>query len=569
MGLLDPAPPPFDVPEWRRLSHLERIKPLAQDWALNGFGTPVAVYFLYVFKILVYAGGGALVIFGTSGWPAWTDPIVFQKAVIWTMLWEVLGLGAGSLPLTLRFKPMIGGVLYWLRPGTTRLPPWPERVPGTRGATRTWLDVALYAGLLAAAVFLLVSPGGEATAPWADGTVARLDPAGVGVLLALLALLGLRDKVPFLAARAEIYGNLSLIFLFPLTNLVIAAQLVFFCIWWGAASSKLNRHFPFVVTVMISNTPWNKSRAFKRRLYRDHPRDLLPSRLGEFDAHLGTVMEFTLPLLLLVTQGGLIGTLALAGMVIFHIHIFSTFPLAVPLEWNVFMIFGLFFLFGHYADVPWSTLDDPLLLVLLALTCVGLPVLGNFRPDLVSFLPSMRYYAGNWATSQWLFRREGGAEAKLDRDVVKSAPIVTKQLENFYDDEMIDVLVYKGLAFRSMHSHGRALNALTARAVDDVDAYDVREGELVAGVVLGYNFGDGHFHDHRLLAAVQERCRFGSGELRVVTLESQPAHVSRQRYRIWDAADGLVEEGWIDVRDMVSRQPWLVGDEPLPVHQSS
>jgi hypothetical protein len=566
MGLLDPAPPPFEVEEWRRLPHLERIKPLAQDWALNGFGTPVAVYFLYILKILVYAGGGALLIFATSGWPAWTDPIVFQKAVIWTLLWEVLGLGAGSLPLTLRFKPMIGGVLYWLRPGTTRLPPWPERVPGTRGTTRTWLDVALYAGLIAAALFLLVSPGGDATAPWAEGTVSRLDPLVVGAMLALLAALGLRDKVPFLAARAEIYGNLSLIFLFPLTNLVIAAQLVFFCIWWGAAASKLNRHFPFVVTVMISNTPWNKSRRAKRRLYRDHPEDLRPSRVGELSAHLGTVIEFSLPLILILTQGGLIGTLALAGMVIFHVHIFSTFPLAVPLEWNVFMIFGLFFLFGHYADVPWSTLDDPLLIAILALTCVGLPVLGNFRPDLVSFLPSMRYYAGNWATSQWLFRREGNAEDKLDAEIVKSAPIVTRQLENFYEQEMIDVLVYKGIAFRSMHSHGRALNALTARAVADVDEYDVREGELVAGVVLGYNFGDGHFHDHRLLAAVQERCRFGPGELRVVTLESQPAHVQRQRYRIWDAADGLVEEGWVDVRDMAVRQPWLVGDEPFPVH---
>jgi hypothetical protein len=569
MGLLDPAPPPFEVEEWRRKSHLEKIKPLAQDWALNGFGTPVAVYFLYVLKILVYAGGGALLIFGTSGWPAWTDPIVFQKAVVWTMLWEVLGLGAGSLPLTLRFKPMIGGVLYWLRPGTTRLPPWPDRVPGTRGTTRTWLDVALYGALLAAALFLLVSPGGDATAPWADGTVSRLDPAAVGVLLALLAALGLRDKVPFLAARAEIYGTLSLIFLFPLTNMVIAAQLVFFCIWWGAASSKLNRHFPFVVTVMISNTPWNKSRAAKRRLYTDHPENLLPSRIGAASAHLGTVIEFTLPLLLLLTQGGLIGTLALAGMVIFHVHILSTFPLAVPLEWNVFMIFGLFFLFGHYADVPWSTLDDPLLVAILALICVGLPLLGNFRPDLVSFLPSMRYYAGNWATSQWLFRRETGAEDKLDRKIVKSAPTVTRQLESFYEQEMIDVLVYKGLAFRSMHSHGRALNALTVRAVADVDEYDVREGELVAGVVLGYNFGDGHFHDHRLLAAVQERCGFGPGELRVVTLESQPAHLQRQRYRIWDAAEGLVEEGWVDVRDMACRQPWLVGGEPFPVHQTS
>jgi hypothetical protein len=562
MGLLDPAPPPFEVEEWRRKPHLERIKPLAQDWALNGFGTPVAVYFLYILKILVYAGGGALLIFATSGWPSWTDPIVFQKAVIWTLLWEVLGLGAGSLPLTLRFKPMIGGLLYWLRPGTTRLPPWPDRLPGTRGTTRTWLDVGLYAGLLAAALFLLLSPGDETSG------VAVLDPVAVGVLLAFLAALGLRDKVPFLAARAEIYGTLAIVFLFPVTNMVIAAQLVFFCIWWGAAASKLNRHFPFVVTVMISNTPWNKSRAAKRRLYTDYPENLLPSRFGAAAAHLGTVIEFTLPLLLLLTQGGLIGTLALAGMVIFHVHIFSTFPLAVPLEWNVFMIFGLFFLFGHYADVPWSSLDDPLLLAILAVVCVGLPVLGNFRPDLVSFLPSMRYYAGNWATSQWLFRRDSGAEDRLDEKIVKSAPIVTRQLENFYEQEMIDVLVYKGLAFRSMHSHGRALNALTARAVADVDEYDVREGELVAGVVLGYNFGDGHFHDHRLLAAVQERCGFAPGELRVVTLESQPAHVQRQRYRIWDAADGLVEQGWVDVRDMVSRQPWLVGDEPFPVHQT-
>ncbi len=568
MGFIQPTPPPFEYEEWRSRPHLERIKLLAQDWALNGFGTPYFVYLLYVVKLVLYAGGGLLLISATTAglgglgelgsW--WTEPIVFQKAVIWTMLWEVLGLGAGSLPLTLRFSPMIGGVLYWLRPGTTRLPPWPERVPFTRGTRRTLFDVVLYAGLIAAALNLLLADGVDATAT----TAGRLDPVAVGVLLALLVGLGLRDKVPFLAARAEIYGNLAIVFLFPLTNMIVAAQLVFVCIWWGAASSKLNRHFPFVVTVMISNTPWNRSRAMKRRLYRDHPDDLRPSSLGALAAHLGTVLEFTLPAILLVSQGGWIGTVAVAGMVIFHLHILSTFPLAVPLEWNVFMIFGLLFLFGHYGATSWSTIDDPLLLAILAVTCIGFPVLGNFRPDLVSFLPSMRYYAGNWATSQWLFRREGDAEAKLDDELVKAAPIVTEQLAKFYDPELIEVLTYKGLAFRSMHSHGRALNGLVQRAVDDVEDYVVREGELVAGVVLGYNFGDGHFHDERLLAAVQEHCRFEPGEVRVVVLESQPAHEQRQRYRIFDAADGLVEEGWVNVADMVERQPWL-DERPFPV----
>jgi hypothetical protein len=44
--------------------------------------------------------------------------------------------------------------------------------------------------------------------------------------------------------------------------------------------------------------------------------------------------------------------------------------------------------------------------------------------------------------------------------------------------------------------------------------------------------------------------------------------VQRQRYRILDAATGLVEEGWVDVAEMVTRQPWL-DPEPFPVHVES
>ena len=190
MGFIAPAPPPVDIEEWKRLGHLERIKPLAQDWAINGFGTPSFVYLLYIVKLIIYAGGGLLLISATtkglgglgglSSW--WTQPIVFEKAVVWTMLWEVLGLGAGSMPLTLRNSPMFGGFLYWLRPGTTRLPPWPERVPLTRGTTRTVLDVALYAGLLAAAVYLLVwgasTTAGGPSGPNRGGSVTGAwDPA--------------------------------------------------------------------------------------------------------------------------------------------------------------------------------------------------------------------------------------------------------------------------------------------------------------------------------------------------------------------------------------------------------
>ena len=44
----------------------------------------------------------------------------------------------------------------------------------------------------------------------------------IAVLLGFLALLGLRDKVSFLGARPEIYGDLMIVFLFPLSNMIVA-----------------------------------------------------------------------------------------------------------------------------------------------------------------------------------------------------------------------------------------------------------------------------------------------------------------------------------------------------------
>jgi hypothetical protein len=206
--------------------------------------------------------------------------------------------------------------------------------------------------------------------------------------------------------------------------------------------------------------------------------------------------------------------------------------------------------------------------VLLALIGIVIPVLGNLRPDKISFLPGMRYYAGNWATSIWLFRKDTKAEEKLNREVCRVAPIVIEQLAAMYDRETAEYLMFKTTAFRALHSHGRALLGLVARAVDDVDDYEYREGELVSGVVNGWNFGDGHFHNEQLLEAVQERCAFEPGELRMVFLESQPAHVQKQRYRIYDAATGLIEEGSVEVADMVKRGPWLEESWEFPVEVS-
>ncbi|MEW2086427.1 DUF3556 domain-containing protein [Streptomyces sp. NPDC005283] len=570
MGFITPNLADFDLKEWRTRPYLQRIRPLAQHWAENGFGTPGAVYVLYLLKIVGYVLGGLAVTAATPGlgpigdvasW--WTEPVVYQKIVVWTLLFEVLGFGCGSGPLTLRFVPPVSAFLHWLRPGTVRLPPWPRQVPLTRGTRRTVFDVALYATVITSAVWLLLSPATSGPVP-RENAVGLIEPVRLVPLALSLALLGLRDKTVFLAARGEQYGLTLLVFCFPFTDMIIGLKLVMVALWWGAATSKLNRHFPFVVAIMISNSPLQRVKWVKRKLYRDYPDDLRPSKVSGFAAHTGTVIEYVVPLVLLLSDGGVTTTAALTLMVVFHLHIMSTFPMGVPLEWNVFFIFSALFLFGHYAQIGVSSLDSPLLAALLLVCLVAVPVLGNTKPHLVSFLPAMRYYAGNWATSTWCFRR--GTEEKLNAHITKAAGMAKDQLVALYGADLADLMLHKGMAWRSMHTHGRALNGLLSRALDDTEAYDLRDGEYVAGGVLGWNFGEGHLHNEQLLDAVQERCGFEEGELRVIMVESQPLHRQRQHYRIVDAATGRIEEGYVDVRDMVTRQPWLADDDAsIPV----
>ena len=65
-------------------------------------------------------------------------------------------------------------------------------------------------------------------------------------------------------------------FLFGGVNVIIAAKLVCLMIWMGAATSKLTRHFPFVVSTMMSNSPVVRPRALKRAFFKNFSDDLRP-----------------------------------------------------------------------------------------------------------------------------------------------------------------------------------------------------------------------------------------------------------------------------------------------------
>ena len=571
MGFLKQETPQIDFEEWSKGTRAEKIIPMARHWAEVGFGTPVLLHLFYVVKIGLYILAAWLLALTTTGIDGFTnvahwyaEPIVFEKVVLYTMLFEVVGLGCGFGPLNNRFFPPLGSILYWLRPDTIRLPPWPDRIPFTKGDRRTPVDALLYGALLVLLVIAIFSDG-TGPVPALGTTVGVLPAWQIWAVLGVLAVLGLRDKVIFLAARGEVYASFTVAFLFAGygMDMIVGAKLVCLVIWLGAATSKLNKHFPFVISTMMSNNPVFRPRFIKRKFFEHFPDDLRPGRLSRRLAHFSTAIEGLVPLVLFFSHGGWPTAIAAFIMLCFHFGILSSIPMGVPLEWNVFMMFSVLALFVGHAAVGLGDLTTPLP-ILLFVVVAGTVVLGNLFPRKVSFLPGMRYYAGNWDTTLWCIKPS--ADAKIANGIIAIASMPAAQLEKFYGSkEAAQIPMYMGYAFRAFNTHGRALFTLAHRAMagHSEDDYVLTDGERITSTAIGWNFGDGHFSNEQLVAALHKRCHFEPGEVRVVMLDAQPIHRQTQQYRLVDAATGEFERGHVRVADMVTRQPWA---DDVPVH---
>ncbi|WP_062994403.1 DUF3556 domain-containing protein [Nocardia mikamii] len=577
MGFTKPDLPAVDPDTFLQKPLMERMRILGADWAENGFGSPKMVHCVYILKLVVlYAIGGITVATLTSGLPAfwhvaewWNQPIVYQKAVVWTVLLEVVGLAGSWGPLAGKVKPMTGGILFWARPGTIRQRPW-AWVPGTGGDRRTWFDVTLYLALLASLVIALALPGAHSdslAAALPDNASGLIAPAALLAPIVLLILNGLRDKVIFLGARGEQYLPALIAFtVFPFVDMIVALKLLIVVVWVGAGFSKLGKHFSNVVPPMVSNSPSVPFKSVKRAHYKDFPRDMRPSGVAHFMAHVnGTCVEMLVPLVLLFSTNKWVTLIAVLIMVIFHLFIVSTFPLAVPLEWNVLFAYATVFLFlGFPAWNGYAVWDmSPVWLVVpVVAALLFFPVLGNLRPDKVSFLPSMRQYAGNWASAVWTFAP--GTEEKLNRVTRSASNQIDQFIEFGYEPQWAEITLQKTIAWRTLHSQGRGLFSLLIARLPDIDSRTVREGEFLCNSIVGFNFGDGHFHDEEMIRAVQDEARFEPGECVVAWVESEAFGSGVQHYKLIDAALGVVERGTWRVADAVAEQPWLPNG-PIPL----
>ncbi|MGE0534847.1 MAG: DUF3556 domain-containing protein [Pirellulales bacterium] len=545
-----PSEPAFEPAQWAKLNFAERLKVSTRDYILRGCAIPLPAYVFHAVKLALFiAGWFAICVYtptvgSLAEFRQWVfKPIVFQKAVLWAGLWEALGLASMSGPLGLRVWPPFTALLQFARPGTIKLAPFP-RLPIIGGFTRTWLDVAAYVGYIVAIVYALVQP--------------ELRPLDFLPLVILLPICALGDRTVPLAARWEHHFAMCICFLLA-GDWIAACKWVQLAIWFWAGVSKLTVAFPYVVAIMAANNPSMRSHLLRRGLFRAAPDDLAPSIVPKVMAIAGTFLEFATPLtLLFVTHSGPLQWLGLAFMLALHGFILSNMPIAAVFEWNVFSVFaGLFLFLGHPEVSLFDVGSTPLTLYLVVALLI-LPLLGNFWPAKVSFLISMRYYAGNWAWAAYLFR--GRSFEKLDR-LKRAAPLLLEQLERFFAPARAVQIHESFNAFRSMHLQGRVLGLLLPRALEGRPSQDYTwvDGELVAGSVLGWNFGEGHLYDERLIAAIQSQCHFEPGELRAVCVEAQPLFGSTLHWRIVDANQGQLAEGYAELAELARRAPWDCG----------
>ena len=132
--------------------------------------------------------------------------------------------------------------------------------------------------------------------------------------------------------------------------------------------------------------------------------------------------------------------------------------------------------------------------------------------------------------------------------MVAIASMPQSQMEKFYGSpETAQMYLYIGICVpRVQHPRPRDVHARPPRdgRTATRTTTSLTDGERICSTAIGWNFGDGHMHNEQLIAALQERCHFEPGEVRVVLLDAQPIHRQRQEYRLVDAATGEFERGY-------------------------
>jgi len=167
---------------------------------------------------------------------------------------------------------------------------------------------------------------------------------------------------------------------------------------------------------MMNNGPFFP-KFLKKSLFTSFPDDLRPSRFAAFMAAFGHVSEVSVPFILLFAAQTGNEWILLGGCILFtgfHGFIGLNNPNGMPVEWNILMIYGGWFLFWFHPEASvFDMTQMPVLLGAMLFSLVAVPLYGNLFPAHVS----------------WIGFRRGGLLRKYQLDFMQLfAPHLTRRL---------------------------------------------------------------------------------------------------------------------------------------------
>lgn len=151
--------------------------------------------------------------------------VSYQKLIVFSIFFEIFGLGCASGPLTGRNSPFFTAFRYFLRSGTIKRPLF-----SFLGSNRTIIDVLLYILTLFFCILALI-----------QNRPSLLHFQLIGVSLLALSIM---DTTAFLCARGEHYCVMLLTFIISSNNStewIVATRLVQLALWVWAGNICLQR----------------------------------------------------------------------------------------------------------------------------------------------------------------------------------------------------------------------------------------------------------------------------------------------------------------------------------------
>lgn len=534
---------------WDSLSYRDRFRSYFQASA-------AANYTLPVFPIVIITIVLGLVWFAVFWYLVRDEAQAFfsernmRKFILYNVLHGVLGFGASSGPLGVKFKVPFGlAAMMFLTPGTLCSPLLPgvvglvQRTPGKRSL----LQVGLYFAYVSALVYAMGDP-----------SVLR-----VTIVNLLLAAATVGDFTIFLASRGEHYGYMMICMSFP--DWIAGCQWVQLVMWIMVGFSKCGPWFKYVVQALLKDAIWTPllpANFSARLLNRDVENgDYTPSWFAHCLAALGALGEWAFPLCcVLGAPGSTVNTVGVFGMIAYHSFIWCTLPTASVFEWQYYTIVMTYFLYRlHPIALPTST---PLL-VFLTIVLLVLPIVGQLRPTLVPFLLAYRQYAGNWRMGTFLLRKS--AKAKFDKLKTYESIYYWESAPKEMGGERADFKVMAPAMvvpqFRGQFSIMEAFFEKTGTHVDD---FFIAGSFVFVNAVMGWNLGGGWEYNRECWReAFVEICGLEPGDAYLMQpepVEALPPY--NLAYRVMDMAKGPLDA------EVFAEVPYaeLEGTHPLSVH---